>query len=717
MNQETAHSASLNGSQPTLQDQTNSRRMRSSSIREQIGSDREDKQSRISSTTKSDVNSESSRYNKARGPINDAVHSVLDPLDPTHATIPPEVLSQLTTQITASVLEQLKAAQLSPQSAPATGEHMDSISSMGGSPPIDRDKNYTPPSPYRASEEAASRRSPTSPRKQTEFSVPPEIRRPPSPPFSHATLSDDSDAKEGKARRWTERGAAGMPSFNQTPIESSNTKEEDPTSRAERTSTDGGATLLETIWGSLFDEQGHPTVRLSQFLRGIAVHLIEDYEPKHSLVISPDKMQRYYEETKLSQEIYPWQVIFDDRTSSISRMFREVEAQHHLIQDRLDERPDIPGLTPLGFETWMALVLKAHPDQEFERLAFTALHMPISNPDDRKERFPKELSRRQFPTQGDNSSAIRLQKLMLVHCGVNIPIRHDSIDERDKTAQSSFKSQTTPLERSSTLQTDTSNHQTNTRSSIPSDFEKNVLRPTVSETAANEPTGVFIPPQIERERKPYAAQPGGGKYYDNIDTPITQPAESRASHSAVPPAKITRSNSMSSNRPSESRSRPTQPVAVHQKPSQMPPQADGPPPTRTRAGSLYHRDGTKRDNRGRSPSSSRTNGMPIPPRPEADVSYGTGSYHSSTSADYAPNSYRSDNRYDRRTSIPSEQWDRDREPRQRYQSMNAGDGHRHYKDYPSEDENHRPGNASFSGTDPQYAQTQVYPPNSYRSRA
>ena len=33
---------------------------------------------------------------------------------------------------------------------------------------------------------------------------------------------------------------------------------------------------------------------------------IEDYEPKHSLVVTPNKMVKYYEDVKLSHEIYPW---------------------------------------------------------------------------------------------------------------------------------------------------------------------------------------------------------------------------------------------------------------------------------------------------------------------------------------------------------------------------------------------------------------------------
>lgn len=33
---------------------------------------------------------------------------------------------------------------------------------------------------------------------------------------------------------------------------------------------------------------------------------IEDYEPKKSLVISPAKMQRFYEDVGVPDEIYPW---------------------------------------------------------------------------------------------------------------------------------------------------------------------------------------------------------------------------------------------------------------------------------------------------------------------------------------------------------------------------------------------------------------------------
>jgi hypothetical protein len=38
---------------------------------------------------------------------------------------------------------------------------------------------------------------------------------------------------------------------------------------------------------------------------------VEDYEPKRSLVITPAKMLKFYEEVKLADETYPWQGKFN----------------------------------------------------------------------------------------------------------------------------------------------------------------------------------------------------------------------------------------------------------------------------------------------------------------------------------------------------------------------------------------------------------------------
>lgn len=45
---------------------------------------------------------------------------------------------------------------------------------------------------------------------------------------------------------------------------------------------------------------------------------IEDYEPRHSIVITPTKMVKYYDDVKLSNELYPWSSTFGHLNSRIS---------------------------------------------------------------------------------------------------------------------------------------------------------------------------------------------------------------------------------------------------------------------------------------------------------------------------------------------------------------------------------------------------------------
>ncbi|KAK3704174.1 hypothetical protein LTR37_014014 [Vermiconidia calcicola] len=168
-------------------------------------------------------------------------------------------------------------------------------------------------------------------------------------------------------------------------------------------------TPLEKFWQPLFDS-GNPTMRLSQFLRGVALHLIDDYEPKGSLVVTPAKMLQFLNETKIEAENYPWDIIFGGKLSavSISMMYQKLLCQHHLIQDRYDKAPWVPGLTPAGFDWFMTVLIQAHPDSEYERLAKAVMNMPISNADNKSERFPKELSRRLFPAEPNIQAEQRL---------------------------------------------------------------------------------------------------------------------------------------------------------------------------------------------------------------------------------------------------------------------------------------------------------------------
>lgn len=284
-------------------------------------------------------------------------------------------------------------------------------------------------------------------------------------------------------------------------------------------------TTLEKIWGKLF-EDGQPTARLGQLLRGIAVHLIEDYPPGNTIVVVPEKMQKYYADNKVPTDSYPWQDIFDDRTSSISRIYRDIEAEHHLVQDpqNLKERPDIPGLTPRGFEKWYTLMIQANPDREFARLQKTVLDMPINNPDDKKERFPKELPRRLFPSSADKKILEKLEVSIITHCEVELP--RNPPEERSKSPIRKNKPRDkSPLSRTQPTTIERVPASVSTSKSSSQERETKSLDDDEDVTTAPRP--------IERERKPYVAQPGGGKKYDegaaNLKTSETSKSTSSTS--------------------------------------------------------------------------------------------------------------------------------------------------------------------------------------------
>ncbi|KAH8427537.1 uncharacterized protein LDX57_005250 [Aspergillus melleus] len=198
--------------------------------------------------------------------------------------------------------------------------------------------------------------------------------------------------------------------------------------------------------------------------------------------------------------------IFDDRTSSISRLFREVEAEHHLVQNKLNERPDIPGLTPRGFERWATLMIRAHPKKEYERLKKAVLNMPISNPDNKKERFPKEIPRRLFPETPVLPLREEVDQFIIKHCGVDLP---PITDEEVKQAAAHRHKPSTSSSASGTESASVSE-----RERKPKPYQA-----SVSAVVDDDDEDKEIPPQpIERQRKPYTAQPGGGKNYEEKKT-------------------------------------------------------------------------------------------------------------------------------------------------------------------------------------------------------
>ena len=238
-------------------------------------------------------------------------------------------------------------------------------------------------------------------------------------------------------------------------------------------------------------------------------------------------------------------------------MYRDLHCQHHLVQEKYDERPDIPGLTPVGFERWVTLLIQAHPHEEFERLQKAVLDMPICNPDDRKERFPKELSRRLFPGHEDRKVREKLEATISEHAAIEIPRRpgreepppprHDSPTHKPSVAEQNYVPQSHRASVSFDLPP--------TNSSAPSTFipsqlerERKPYSNTPAESAIDDTNPPMPPPPsnpIERARQPYSALPGGGKQFEDEAKSNKARAESFAGSAPKP----NRSDSSARSRP------------------------------------------------------------------------------------------------------------------------------------------------------------------------
>ncbi|KAL4803522.1 hypothetical protein BDV18DRAFT_42128 [Aspergillus unguis] len=423
------------------------------------------------------------------GQINEAVSSAVG--NSGHSSY---VSPDLVAQITANVIQQLGAAGLN---SPVNQQPPQPPHSQWASPYQDHSAPHTPIVTHGTPEPSGA------------YPPPPPHPEFAGAPHTHSRLSPTppQERRESPGSQFSEKSRGG------------DSRPEPPPRN------DTFPTTLEKIWGKLFDE-GKPTERLGQFLRGIAMHLIENYPPGNTLVVVPDKMQKFYADTNIATDPYPWQDIFDDRTSSISRLYREIKAEHHLVQVKLDERPDVPGLTPRGFEVLATLLIQANPDKEYERLQKAVLNMPISNPDNRKERFPKEIPRRLFPETPNLRLREDLDQHIVKHCGVDLPPITD--EEIKKVAAQRAKSSTSP-----NLSVDESNHFPTERTERVEREKKPSSHHASTSAIVDDEDEEQEPPAIERKRKPYTAQPGGGKVYEGPGNPNHRHANSFSTSSGI----------------------------------------------------------------------------------------------------------------------------------------------------------------------------------------
>jgi hypothetical protein len=484
-------------------------------------------------------------YHPQPQPIRDAVDKAFGQSQPPN-TLDPAFIAQ----VTEAVVKNLQSANLS-QRTPAAQEVAQyppppSVHSVPQSPTFSSTASlparYTPPSPQRGRDRAETRRrtsiSPVSVFSDADNTIGKDSNYlgdsklndrdgdTPKPAFGetvigsrlNASIREEQNAEdlyrveEGRAsntlphRRDSRDCVGSMPEA----VKDRSHPPRVPSPLAE-------VTTLERIWQPLFDN-GAPTVRLSQFLRGIANHIIEDYEPKASLVITPPKMLRFFEQTKIGNELYPWHLIFGGGmvSASISVMFRRLKCQHHLVQTQLHEVPNVPGLTPTGFEVFLTCLIQAHPDLEFGRLSNAVRDMPISNADYKTERFPKELSRRLLPAQ-PNPIAEQCIVASMAHEANLLQLKNSNAMPPPPSSAPPQQSAFPERERKPYSQSSFSVEPNDDLADVPS-----------------------VP--LERERKPYSAKEGAGKIFapeGTRDEPSganyprpNDPASSRASRNA-----------------------------------------------------------------------------------------------------------------------------------------------------------------------------------------
>lgn len=477
------------------------------------------------SIVNNDVRSRSTSmsYNTARQPINQAVSSAFNTTT-TESSISPDLIDQITQQITQNVIQQLS---VHPVHIPTAQQPvLSSAVDQSESRQTDQAPVYTTPSSHKLNSEPAAVYAPKG-----------------LPTFFHDGSTAGPVAEETRETSPLSHGS-------DTPRPGNESEKDDQPRRpnmSRRITTDSDATVLEKCWGKFFDKDGRCMPRLSQFLRGIALHIIEDYEPKNSLIITPTKMQQYYDETRIqsSDERYPWKDIFDDNTSKISRLFREFGVEHHLMQrpGKVHERPDMPGLTPNGFATWMTLLIRAHPDEEFERLSTTVREMPINNPDDKTERYPKSLSRRLLPLRGDSSVHERLCGSINEYCNLAVAVNPTCVLDEDSNYQPpTVTDESEEVTRSSSPVTSPATHasaerlpassaatypQPPTSTTRLDERRRHVFSKTPSVTSTEEDTTDVPTPQpvrraqqnpLERDRQPYVSSSTGGRLSDAAST-------------------------------------------------------------------------------------------------------------------------------------------------------------------------------------------------------
>lgn len=218
-------------------------------------------------------------HNMATGNINDAVSSAVHNAN-SSTYLSPDVLSQ----ITATVIQQLKVSGLNDLQSPVQGPAQPPAPAPAPTyqypPPPPRPQSQQPPWGYTGPEVTPRPHSESPPVAYRSETIPqpnfaPNNYEPAQPYPPHTGYGNANDVRDARPNATLAHdGLSPAESISRSQSVSSQGSQHTPRPKGPpRDTTFVEQTTLEKIWGRLF-EDGKPTERLGQFLRGIAAHLV-----------------------------------------------------------------------------------------------------------------------------------------------------------------------------------------------------------------------------------------------------------------------------------------------------------------------------------------------------------------------------------------------------------------------------------------------------------
>lgn len=195
--------------------------------------------SRASSLARSEASQPQPIHNAAN-----AVNAAFDRSDAA-AQVDPALIAQISEQVRRQVIDSLKESGIT-GSVPVPKPQSPTSSTSASFPPRDV---YTPPSPDRRDVPTRSSNSP-------------DLSSHDGERFTSSTTPRNGDQRRQRTMSTSSSNTGTEAGSRQRPAP------------AERQATEVEYTTLEKIWQPLFGVDGLPTVRLGQFLRGLANHIV-----------------------------------------------------------------------------------------------------------------------------------------------------------------------------------------------------------------------------------------------------------------------------------------------------------------------------------------------------------------------------------------------------------------------------------------------------------